>query len=515
MKDRDPIDGSRPTGRPEHSRGQSKRRHRAGSPHSEAVSAGPQVIARIPRLERPEEQARIEKPSDSRYGRLIGARFSAWALAGGSGLLVLVALSPFVLPRLFGSKSNSGSTTLETASRPDVPTPNATDAPRWSGASTAFDNWQPGDTSVGSPGTASGLNPLVASPGSAAGRAPEAGIRALEPPVAAVPAADPLATSVSPSWAGQPPFASSPRTSPAVAWQTVPGARSPEQLPGGALGSLPTSHSRPDADYRGVARGGLVNATPSTARETSPIEQRPDYHAAEARRNAAPAWPRLSETRSFGLAETEPRADRTPYAPADPRSDYRPGDARPDYRTATRSRYTQDAGPSGVDDRRMNYPEGQPPAAYPNLATRGGEMSRDVSPFSDYRGPQDFRSDVPTVGHPGRVQQASGYQAGGPVTGARPSMGTTPGYPADAAARAVPSRWDAPPNWASPPNRAWPPNWTSPSAVTPSQTSPPTGYSPSPYPATDYATENWASGSGAAGGPQGPAPAQRYPGGPF
>ena len=47
MKDRDPIENIQPTGHSHHGRVHSKRRHRAGSRHSDDVSAGPQVIARI------------------------------------------------------------------------------------------------------------------------------------------------------------------------------------------------------------------------------------------------------------------------------------------------------------------------------------------------------------------------------------------------------------------------------------------------------------------------------------
>ena len=111
MKDLDPIENTEPTGHSQHCGVQSKRRHRTVSRHSEGTSAGPQIIARIPRLPRNEQRATPEKSSGGRQGRLVGVRLSAWTLVGGVGFLILAALSPFVVSKLFQGKSTSQPTT--------------------------------------------------------------------------------------------------------------------------------------------------------------------------------------------------------------------------------------------------------------------------------------------------------------------------------------------------------------------------------------------------------------------
>ncbi len=433
MKDRDPIDSVEPTTRSRHDRAQSKRRHRAGSHHSEDSAAGPQVIARIPRLERHEEQTPLEKSSGSRQGRLVGARLSAWTLVGGVGFLVVAALLPYVVSKTFQSKSTSEPGTQETAHRPDVPAPNSPSAPRWSGATPASDTWQAASQSITNP---------------------------MEPPIVAVPATDSSVANASPSRSGQAPSNLLGRPGETSPRQPVPGARSPESLPVGALGSLPTTPARPGPDYYNPpARGGLVNAMPPTYRDNYPIDPQPDYRA------AAPIDPRPD----YRAAAIDPRPDYRSGTPIESRPEYRaaaPIDPRPDYRTATRPRYGQDAGPSRPDDRRVSYP--------------------------------DYRSDVPVPGYPSR-EQTAGYEAG-PATTMRPPAG-----PLSASAAGTGPEWISPPNWVSPPNWASPPVSRSP------QMAPPAGYSPPSYPATSYsATENWPSGDASAGGLQGVPPPGDY-----
>jgi hypothetical protein len=436
MKDLDPIENSEPTGHSQHSRVQSKRKHRTVSHHPEDTSAGPQIIARIPRLPRNEQRPTPEKSSGGRQGRLLGARLSGWTLVGGVGFLILAALSPFAMSKLFSHKSTSQPTTQETAQRPEAPAPDSPDAPRWNGASASSNTWQTGNgsslTLPGSefrPGSMAAGNSTSPAAGFGRGgitsRTAGPGLSPSETPVVAVPATDSPVVAAIPNGFGQAapnatlqpagavpwqpvPGARRPDSS-ADAWQPVPGARRPDSLADGAVGALPMLENRAGVDYyRPPSRGGLVNAMSSTPRDN----YRDNY-------------------------------------PAEP---------RPDYRTATRPRYAQDAGPSGLDDRRMSYPEAQPSTTYPGARARGSEIARDGWPSST-----GAMSANPGDGNP--------YRA-------------------------------SPPSWATPPTWATPPSWSSP------QTSPPANYNAPSYPATGYtAVENWPSGDMAGGaGPQGVAP---------
>ena len=224
MKDRDSIVSAEPTGYSEHGKALSKRRHRDRPPHGEAATASPHVIARIPRLERNERRTTPETPLPNEEGRLVGRRLSTWTLVGGVAFLVVAAIS---LQKLFPTKNSTETTKQETAQRTDVPAPEALSAPRWNTASTASNALQPESGSSLS-ASANEFRPGM-SPSQMA----------------------PLARDPNPAYSFAP------------VQQPVPGARSPDSLPGGALGSLPINQPRAAADsYRVPSQGGLVNAMP-------------------------------------------------------------------------------------------------------------------------------------------------------------------------------------------------------------------------------------------------------------
>jgi hypothetical protein len=376
MKDRDPIDSAEHVARPRHDRAHSRRRHRSASPTAENAAGGPQVIARIPRLGRHDEPNPAARSLGERQGRLVGTRLSAWTLVGGVGFLVVAALLPFVVSKTFQSKEGSDSASQQAANRPEVPAPDAPPAPRWSGRAPSFEGWK----------TAGRSSPSLPEPSS--GFAPES---------------VPSVANTSPNLGVQAPFQSRLETQVPDPWRTVPGARSPEALPGGALGSLPSTSPRTGPEsYDAASRGGLVNATPGALRDNF-IDKRTDY----------------------------------PGTPAEPIPDYRSPaiDPRSDSRTATRPRYGQDSGLPGSDNRRAAYP--------------------------DHRNYTDYRNDAPAQGSPYRAQ--FGAQESDPAPAMR---APTSQWPTNSPGRSPdwvsPPSW-ATPGASNPSSSAPPPAYSPPS----------------------------------------------------
>jgi hypothetical protein len=483
MKDIDPIEKTDQSGRSHHERASSKRRHRAGSPHPDGVSSGPQVIARIPRLPRHEghTSAERERSSGGSQGRLVGKRISAWTLVGGVGFLVVVAL---VVPKAFHTKSGSDSGTKDAAHR-SGPAPDAPLAPRWNGAAPGSDTLQA--TAAAVP-VAPANDALPASTGTDAKRPGavvnvgrgavgnsglESGPRPMEAPFAAGSATDASVARTAPSGMG-PTYSNPPTQSPGRApWEPIPGARRPDYVYDNNSGNGPVAQNRSTVDpYRGPARGGLVNAMPPGP---------PDNY------NAVPPAAR----------------DAYGAMPPSPRNDYSP-ESRPDYRTAARSRVGQDAAPWATDDRRVTYPESLPGANYPGAAAQGSETR--------YGWSQGYRSDAAAPSYPNRGQPA-GYEAGPPPT-RQPAPGAASMTPPNPAS----PEWAGSPNWVTPPTSAAP-NWNSAPWASPQA-------APGPnYPATSYPTtgatgrDNWPNADAGVGAAAPPAaapadyPAARFDGG--
>lgn len=424
---------------------QARRKHRSGSHHSEDGDSGPQVIARIPRLDQHRGAVSPARSSPSRQQRLLGTRVSAWTIVGGVGFLIVAAVLSSLVSRTFESKDDKS---REASYRPEVPAPDAPPAPRWAAATPSSDANPSG---ISSQKAAESPSFVARSGGVSIAAAGQGGIN---------------------------PTAGSPMVSPGtnVPWQPVPGARSPEVLPGGALGSLPanppvvpqTSPDRVNRDEeRFPMRGGLVNAMPPASRDVQPADSRSGY------RYALPPENR-PDYRSAVSAES--RQDYRAGLPGEPRPDYRPVpfDSRPDYRVAERPRYNE------PNNFRSDAPRVDAP---------------------DYRRYQDFSSSsargTDAGGYPNR-EQTVGYEtgvvpAGRPVVTARAGNPTTTG-----------------PEWVSPPNWVTPPAWDTPIASTPGRSpNPPVSGAPS-YPATGLpGPESWAIGNGPVNG-QGLPPSTDY-----
>ncbi len=443
MKDHDLMDELETSTSSQHDRVQGRRKHRPDR-HSEERTAGPQVIARIPRLERNRDAVIAERSSRAQKHRLLGTKVSAWTIVGGVGFLIVAAVLSSLVSRTFQSKDDPG---RAASHRPEVPAPDAPPAPRWAATVPSSELTAANSSS----------SKAVDSPSSAT---PSAGLSAarwgenLGNSTAMAPVVPPSAN---------------------VPWPPVPGARSPEVLPGGALGSLPTN---PPAmpqngtwrtnyeEERFPVRGGLVNARPSASRDNQMVDPRPGYRY-------VPPPDYRQDYRNTAASESRPdyRAGLT----GEPRSDYPPApyDSRPDYRVADRPRYNEP--PARSDDRRFDSP--------------------------DYRRSQDYATASPrgrdAGGYLGR-EQPVGYETSG---GASSRTGIA-GSPARTST--------AGPEWVSPPNWVTPPAWDSPIAPAAGQSAQtPTSAVP-PYPVTGFpGPESWAIGNGPVGG-QVPPPTADY-----
>mgnify|MGYP000032391141 CR=1 FL=1 len=442
MKDHESIDELENSSSSQRDRVQTRRKHRSGH-HGEDGDGGPQVIARIPRLDRHREAVSTGRSSRTREPRLLGTRVSAWTIVGGVGFLIVAAVLSSLVSRTFQSKSEPA---REASHRPEAPAPDAPPAPRWAATVPSSDS-----------------NP-----------ASDSNLKAADPPSFTKPS-----TGLSIATSGQNqgnPSAIAPVAPPGapVPWQPVPGARSPEVLPGGALGSLPANppvSPPPSAgrmnyeDERFPARGGLVNAIPPVSRDSQPVDPRTSYRY-------APAADNRQDYRSTAEARPDYRAGLS----GEPRPDYRPAafDSRPDYRVADRPRYPE-ASPSRSEDPRGDSPDYRRYQDYPNPRSRGLDAGA----------------------YPTR-EQTVGYETGA-TPGGRPPMAGRPGSPSSTG-----------PEWVSPPNWVTPPAWDSPVASNPGR-SPQSPVSGAPsYPATGFpGPESWAIGNGPVGG-QGVSPPAEY-----
>jgi hypothetical protein len=131
MKDRDSIETTHETGPVQHPRGHSKRReHGTSRRSSDALSGGPHVIARIPRVQRSHVEAITPEPEATDGDRLFRPWLSARLLVGSVVIIVVVAIATCIHGAL-GRKSATPSdlASQDAAIRPEVPAPNAPEAP--------------------------------------------------------------------------------------------------------------------------------------------------------------------------------------------------------------------------------------------------------------------------------------------------------------------------------------------------------------------------------------------------
>lgn len=408
MRDQEPIESTEETGTPDHVGGRSKRRHRAGHRHSEGKATGPQVIARIPRVPRNEESPPSAGSTGDRLGRLVGSRLSAWVLVGGVVLLVVAALSPFLVSRAFRSKSDADSDRQATAQRPDVPAPDAPTASRWSGASAAVDSRRTGAGPSG---------PFL-------GNDYRTGL-----PVAARANADSPAFDESARWNRQASSNAAASPAGAVPWQASPGSRRGNSISDPAADGPSAIQGESGTVYRAPRVGGLVNAMSPNARDTSAAEPPPEYRTATRPRYAEDPRSSMLNDRRISYPETTPS---NPYSSpgATGVEVPRDGGQLPSYRNSLPPPGYPSRGPSTSYD-----------SAYPARGTMSG-----YEPGSPTRGAASGYDS----GYPSRAA-ASGYESAyptrGPSTGfdsaqassRRPATGTWSGNPAGVS-----------PGWASP-----------------------------------------------------------------
>ncbi len=186
----------------------------AGPGDAAAMDSTPQVLARIPSLasELPDDDPVAEGAGQS---RLLGSRASLKILAAVGGALFLLALWGFVFDRNKSSNQEAGGpVSAKEPFRPEVPAPNAPEAPRWAGLS------------AGAEPRAGGLGPISAearpvspdAPTAAAGpwtgAGPTGGDRGPMPWTLSQGSSAPA----SPAWNGQ----DSGRSEPVIDWTTQP-----------------------------------------------------------------------------------------------------------------------------------------------------------------------------------------------------------------------------------------------------------------------------------------------------
>jgi hypothetical protein len=448
MKDHEPIDEMETSSSSQRDRVRLRKKHRSSVDDLGDSDPGPQVIARIPRLEKHRETIGTARPKRSREQRLLGSRFSAWTIVGGVGFLIVAAFLSSLVSRTFQSKDL---TSRESSQRPEVPAPDAPPAPRWA----------------------------ATPPSSERESASTSNFKALDPPSFKAPTTGLSIATSGQNQVGQ--SAVAPAAAPAtnVPWQPVPGARSPEVLPGGALGSLPANPpgvSAPGSgrinydDERFPPRGGLVNAKSPGPRD---VQADPRF----ANRYGAAPDNRQDFRQDFrGPAPAEISQDYRSGLAGEPRPDYRPApfDSRSDYRVAERTRYP-DANNPRNDELRRDPPDYRRYQELPNGISRGQDAAT-------------YPSREQTVGYESGVSPA-----GRPPAASRPGSSSSTG-----------------PEWVSPPNWVTPPAWDSPIASNPGRSPQTPGTGTPSYPTTGYpGPESWAIGNGAVSG-QGLPPSTDY-----
>lgn len=409
MQNREPLESAEIRGRSRHEGGTPKRKRRAHPHRTEGQMAGPQVIARIPRVSRVEEGRPAEEAVGDRFGRLFGARVSGWVLAGGAALLVVAAVSASLVSQISSSKDDADSQKESTALRPEGSASDASTMPRRSHEAPAIDTNQATTArSASSRGSEGPSNPYAMSSGPgnrpSSDRTRNLGLQA-----------SPSVTAVAPATA---------------AWQTPPGPRRADAAPEPGAGDPPVAAVDPAPVYRSPRLGGLVNAIPAGERDPRAYEPPPEYRTATRTRYADDPRESMPEDRNVAYpAATMTNPYVTPEATNEgPRevgraSDYRDSGPSPGYRDRYRDSqaapsYRDNGPPPGYPSRGPSsgydsaYPARPPVSAYePGYATRDASLAPESVPYADRRA-------------------APGAWSGSPAAAARPTWSSAPtGYP--------------------------------------------------------------------------------------
>jgi hypothetical protein len=364
MKDRELTERTQRPAVARHAKGHAKRGDRASLlRHPEGARSGPQVIARIPRVTRVEE-VEIESPrrDPADRGRPFRPWLSARLLVGAVAILVVVALGPYLTPRILGTKTKALPTTAsqETADRTESSATSAPTGPRWNlstsesspprtaatpPATVPTTEYGPGSTAAAKdPGPWGGGDRL----GSPALPAPPPATRPTDMPSTAGTPTDLPILSPAPAGNSHPPLGPPPLQA-SRPWET---ARVGDRVEPPAY-SMPrdvaTPPTEPTPAYRPSSRGGLVNRDgPPNYRD--PIGGRPSggYQTA-----ARP---------SYGAAGSQPgRSDwpagypDTGAAPASPPAAWNRDPSAQNPAPPTSYGYQNDRSPPGY-----------PPPVYPN-----------------------------------------------------------------------------------------------------------------------------------------------------
>lgn len=469
MQDREQMDSVEGRGRYRDAEGSPRRKPRTHHRQTEREMAGPQVIARIPRVSRVEEGRPAEEALGDRFGRLVGVRLSGWVLAGGAALLVVAAVSASLVSQISSSKDDADSKKQSTALRPESPAPDTSTMPRLSGTSTTIDGNQ-GGTTLGATPTRSGgpLNPYAMSEGQG----------------------NPPASERTPGWRGQASSNATPFAPAAVPWQAPPGPRRADPMRDPSAGDPPVAAVDPGTVYRSPRVGGLVNAVPPGARDPQATEPPPEYRTATRTRYADDPRDATLSDRSMaypGAMLANPYVTSEATAPegrrdAGPASGYRDGQAVPNYRDSQTAPDYRDGQTA------PNYRDNGPASGYP---VRGPSAGYDPayparSPASAYEPGYANRSPAPGDAWKYADRGASMGSETAPSADRRAGSGTWSGSPAAAAS----------PTW-SPAQTGYPAGTSSRAYPTTSASSyPASSYQASSYPATGSAApESWPSRS--------------------
>jgi hypothetical protein len=400
MKDRELTERTQRPGVARHAKGHPKQGDRASSRrHPGGTHSGPQVIARIPRVTRGEE-VEIESPrcDPADRGRPFRPWLSARLLVGGVAILVVVALGPYLTPRILGSKTKAPSTTAsqETADRTESCVTSAPTGRRWNPSTSESSppktaaappavapstEYRPGSTIAttwgGGDRPGSPALPPPPPPTGPSAVAVGSGLTADVPGTAGTPT-DQAILSPAPTWNSHPPLGPPPLQA-SRPWETARGDNRVEPPADSIPRDVTTPPTEPVPAYRPPSRGGLVNRDgPPAYRD--PIGVRPSggYQTA-----ARP---------SYGTGGSQPA--RSDWPAGYPDTGAPPAGPPPAW---NRNPSAQNpAPPTGYGYQNDRSPTGYPPPVYPNtdgLPSRSTVPPAGLNPYAPSVDPGAARLD--------------------------------------------------------------------------------------------------------------------------
>ena len=277
---------------------------------SGVLDSAPQVLARIPSLagEPLDCDAEVEGAGQS---RMLGSRTSLKILAAVGGALFLLALWGFVFDRNKSKDESSGPVSTKEPFRPEVPAPNAPEAPRWAGIPASTDPRA---------GEARGPISAEARPAPADSTVPGGPWMGSTPPSpdrspVAWTLSEQSASPASRAWDGQ----DAGRTEPAVDWTTQPYPSTADRTKA-PMWDLPAGTNQPAA----AAAASRRDAWPSDATAAGRAAVNPVYRDDRDPSRAAPTaytgpassgsqWP-AADPRAADIQQAAPGASNRPVS---------------------------------------------------------------------------------------------------------------------------------------------------------------------------------------------------------